>query len=390
MKLYFFSPYDVLRARTNTISDVRLCEGFAANGCEVELIAPFVYRKDNLRREEIPRAYCLADPYRVTILPTPFGESTPKWFFLPVMWLLTLGAFLRILLTNLGRQQDVVIMSRSVDLLLPALCTSALLGRSRPRIVAWAHEVIFKPRYLWVYRKADAVVGTNSAITGDMHWKVGIPEDRLGISLNPITEAQLHTRVSREQARHKLGIETSRPLIVYTGKLYAGQKEIEYLLDAASRLPGYDFIVTGGKPEAVSHYERQCAGRGMNNVRFTGFLRHYKDVGYYQFAADVVVSYYSRFDHLVEYNLPNKICEYMLSGNPIVTSRFRAMHDVLNDTNAIFVAAEDPAALAEGIRHAITDPANARRKADQALEDVGNMTFRKRTAALLRLFTSLR
>lgn len=53
MKVYYFSPFDILRPRTNQISDMRLCEGFAENGCDVELIVPYCYRRDNISRDII-------------------------------------------------------------------------------------------------------------------------------------------------------------------------------------------------------------------------------------------------------------------------------------------------------------------------------------------------
>lgn len=387
MKIYFFSPYDLLRAKTNSIADIHLCEGFAQNGCEVELVTPYVHRKDNIQRKDINQVYGLHTPFRISILPTPFLDGMSKWLILPVMSSAFALKTLRILIANIGRQQEVAVISRNVDLLLPAILLKRLFGRRRgPKIICWAHEFVSKRRYIWAYRNSDGVIATNSAITADLHRIAGIPASALAVSLNPITEHHVQNAWTRESAREKLDLSIDKPLVVYTGKLYIGQKEAEYILEAARQLPQYHFLLTGGKPGVVSHYNQQCLRRGIANVSFTGFLYRYDDVRLYQFSADILVSYYSRHDHLVTYNLPNKICEYMLTGNPIVTADYPAIKDVLNESNAILVEPENVEALCKGIHRAWECGAA---KARQAYEDVKEMTFLKRTKSLLEFIGRL-
>jgi glycosyltransferase involved in cell wall biosynthesis len=390
MKIYFFSPYDLLRAKTNSIADVHLCEGFAQNGCEVELVVPYVYRKDNIQSEDIDQVYGLHTPFRISILHTPFWDGMSKWLTLPIMSAAFALTALRILITNTGRHHEVTIISRNVDLLLPAILLKRLFRRNRgPKIVCWAHEFIPKQRYLWVYRHSDGVIGTNSAITADLERVAQIPASALSVSLNPITEHHIQDAWTRELAREKLNLAIDKPLIVYTGKLYVGQREAEYLLEAAQELPRYHFLFTGGKPNVISHYTRLCAERGINNVSFTGFLYRYNDVRLYQFAADALVSYYSRHDHLVTYNLPNKICEYMLTRNPIITADYPAIKDVLNRDNAILVEPENVAALCEAIRYTLENTAQTAKLAQRSFEDVKEMTFLKRTKSLLEFINKL-
>ncbi|MEW6330036.1 MAG: glycosyltransferase family 4 protein [Pseudomonadota bacterium] len=390
MKIYFFSPYDLLRAKTNSIADIHLCEGFAQNGCEVEMIVPYVHRKDNIRRKDIGQVYGVHTPFRISILPTPFRDGMSKWLTLPVMVIAFAMTTLRILFTNIGRYREVTIISRSVDLLLPSILLKRLLRLRRgPKVICWAHEIIFKRRYLWVYRNSDGVIATNSAITADLERIAGIPAAALAVSLNPITEQHLEEQWTRESAREKLGLVVDKPLVVYTGKLYVGQREAEYLLEAARQLPQYHFLFTGGKPNVISHYARQCAERDIANVSFTGFLYRYHDVRLYQYAADALVSYYSRHDHLVTYNLPNKICEYMLTRNPIITSDYPAIKDVLNRDNAILVEPENVAALCEALRRALENTAQSAKLAQRSFDDVKEMTFLKRTKSLLDFINGL-
>ena len=391
MKIFYFSIFDVFRARTNQIADIRLCEGFAQAGCNVEMITPYVYRPDNMRRDEIFDFYGVETPFRLTILRTPFVDHMRAIVVLPVMLAFVLLATLRILVVNRGELADTVVISRTPDLLLPVLVLKRLFRMRRgPLVVTWAHELIFRRRYEWVYRNSDAVVGTNSAITEDLVSKLGIAKERTAISLNPISESQLRGRVSRDAARAALGLNVERPLVVYTGKVGVGIREIAYILEAAAMLPDYQFLFTGGKPEAVRHYKEQCERRGIRNVTFVGFLHDYSQVRNYQAASDVLVSYYTTEDHMTRYNLPNKICEYMLSGSPIVSCDFPATRDVLNANNAIFVAPESADELVRGIRLAVENGELARAVAERAYQDVRQMTFRRRAESLVSFFRTLR
>lgn len=390
MKIYFLSIFDLLRARTNQICDVRLCEAFAQVGCEVQIISPYVFRHDNIRKKDIFDVYGIEKPFRIKIMKTPFWESMPAWLSLPVLFMFISLATMRIFLTNFWRLSEVVIMSRSVDLLISSIVLKKLLLlQNGPLIVTHAHEVIYKSRYKFVYRACDAVVGTNTAITEDIEREIGVPGNRMEISLNPITEYQASHLIAREAARERLSIPASQRLVIYTGKLYVGQKEAEYILGASEALPMYHFLLTGGKPDVVAHYRRVCNECGIKNVSFAGFLQKQDDVRYYQSAADVLISYYSAYDHLTRYNLPNKICEYMLTGNPIVTCDFPATRDLLNQGNAVFVSPEDSKALADGIRHVFDHPENARTLGEQARRDVQEITYRKRAAILRKFFEGL-
>lgn len=391
MKIYYFSQYDLLRPTTNRISDIRFCEGFAENGCEAEIVVPYVYRSYNIKKREISASYGIQQAIKITTLPTPFWMSAPKWITVPILSFMVLIVYLRILCENRRTASEVTIVSRDVNILVMILLLRKVrLTINGLRIIHWAHEVKQgKRQYRWTYHHVDGIIATNSAIIEDMSRNLGIHKDRFAVTLNAISSWQLNGKTKKDEVRKRLGLDAERPLIVYTGKVGPGIKEIEYILLAASQLPEYSFLLTGGKPKAVEFFQRYCNQHGIGNVYFTGFLNNYTEILKYQIAADVLVSYYTRKDHLVTYNYPQKITEYMLTQNPIVTPDYPATSDVLNSANAIFVEPEDPVSLAAGIRQAIEDKSCAQRKARQAYRDVHDMTFKKRTRLLMDFFRSV-
>lgn len=248
MKIVYFTHFDLLRPTTNRISDIRFCEGFAENGCEVEMVTPYVYRSYNIKRSDILTSYGIEHSFRITMLPTPFWEGMSKWINVPILTALMFLVYLRILLTTWGRWSEVVVLSRDVNCLLPVLCVNRLLLRGGgPQVVHWAHEIKEdNPRYRWVYREADGVIGTNTAIVEDLAEAVGLPRERMAVTLNPVSTRQLEARLDKRQVRERLGLSMERPLIVYTGKVGVGNEEIEHILSAASCLPEYMFLFTGG------------------------------------------------------------------------------------------------------------------------------------------------
>jgi glycosyltransferase involved in cell wall biosynthesis len=390
-KIYYLSQFDIFRPTTNRVSDMRFCEGFVENGCDIEIIVPYVYRHYNIRRSSIFTSYGIESPFKVTTVATPFWEGMSKWLNVPIWTSVVALVYLKILLRERGRWADICVVSRDVNSLLPILwINKALLPKGCTRVVYWAHEVRTKnQRYAYAYRNVDGIIGTNSAIIEDIHKAFGISKERMAITLNPVSTRQAKLKLDRGEARKKLQLQEERPIVVYTGKLGPGVKEIGYILEAATQLPEYTFLFTGGKPNAVQYYKRYCLGRGIENAIFTGFLDNYPDVFQYQVAADVLVSYYTHEDHLVDYNYPQKITEYMLSGNPLVTPDYRATRDILGADTAIFVEPENVASLTAGIRRAIEDRRTGERMGTKARAAAQAITFKNRAAILLNFFRSL-
>jgi glycosyltransferase involved in cell wall biosynthesis len=385
--LLYLSPYDILRPRTNQVSDVRFSEGFAQNGCEVHLVVPFVYRKDNLKKEDINITYGLENPITIHFLATSFKKDiTGIWRMLIIAFLSTIKSIQ--LIRSRDNNSIVYIISRSAVLLQPLLLIRFILPSifKNIKIIFWAHDFKKGNIYLRTYQKCDAILATNSSIANDLCEYSSISISKTFITYNPVTEAQVRETVSKVNSRKKINLEhLSCPLVVYTGKVAIDyNKELEHFLEAASLLPDFQFLCTGGKPEAIQHWKSWCTKKNIKNVIFSGYISDYSLIKDYQSAADVLVSYYTSQGHDVRYNLPNKLGEYMLSGNIIITPDYPATKDLLNNSNCVFVDAEDSKKLAERIQYSINNPELINIKTKQAREDIEKITFKKKTGEILR------
>lgn len=386
----FFTQFDLFRPTTNRISDVRFCEGFADNGCKVHFVSPYVYRSYNVRKQDLRHCYGIRRFFPITHLWTPFWESCPDLVRVPILCIAALSVFLRLLHRYSNKDAPIFLISRDINIILTLCQVSRFLKISNVRFVFWAHEVRRNHRrFAWVVRNVSAVFATNTAISEDLSTSYGVPSSKAAVTLNPISSWQLLPTTNKRQAREQLGLGAIRPLVVYTGKLGIGLKEIECILGAAAKLPECDFLLTGGKPDIVRHYRGWCEHTGVRNVTFTGFLKNYTHVAAYQFAADVLVSYYTAEDHLVDYNYPQKLTEYMLTSNPIVTPKYRATQDILNERNCIFAEPNSADSLVQAIRRVLQDREYASKAAQQALQDVQSMTFPLVTARLIKFLEKL-
>jgi glycosyltransferase involved in cell wall biosynthesis len=378
----YLSPYDILRPRTNQLSDVRFCDGFIQNNHKIHLIVPFVKRDDNISKEEIPHNYGVSDQLKIEYLNTNFKTDVKgKIHLLKIIVL----SYFKIRKLTKNKDFNYVVISRSLAILFPYLLFKNLV-RKNLQIVYWAHDFSKKKLFHWSYSLCDKIIATNSSIINSIYQHTNFPIDKTIISSNPITQHQAEDFIEKMEARDLLNIDHTKRLIVYTGKLAIEYNlEMEYILKAAKLLPEYEFLFTGGKPLAVEYWMEWCEDREIKNATFTGYIHDYQKIKYYQFAADILVSYYTKQGHDVNYNFPNKICEYMLTGNPLVTPHYPATQDILNEHNCYFVLPENEKELAKTIKKAIEDEERSAIIASQARFDVQQNTFSLRVASIIEL-----
>lgn len=368
---------------------MRLCDAFAGLGADVTIVYPYTYMADNIRKDQIPASYGLKNPMNTRMLWTPLHENAGRLSRFIFMNLAFGRIVLFIFFRNLFKGEDALILSRDTRALTPAILWKKITGRLfRAKIVFMAAEVKDNPRYRFVLKNASGIIAGVSTTRDAIRKMANLPDERFTLSLAPVPEFE--DTVSREEARRAIEYHEEKPLVVYTGKLGLEIHEVRYILEAASLLPDYTFLFTGGRPTVVKQVKEYCETRGIKNVLLTGFFNDSTRIRMYQLAADVLVSYYTAKDHMVEFNYPQKINEYLSTGNPVVTPDFPATRDVLNDNNVIFVPPDDPAGLAEGIRRAAEDKNLAERVSRQAKKDIRNLTFGSRAKVWMEFLKQVR
>ncbi len=390
LKIYFFSPFCIKRNTTNRIFDMRMCDAIVGHGVPVTVVYSYLYMKENQPEKELFRAYGLDHTFNLRMQYTPLHEKTPSSLRFIVQLISFFISTLRIMLENVGRLNHTVIITREVAVAFPPLFIKKILGPLAPfKVIPHLDEVKNYKMKRWAYRHVNGILPVVSSVKQILMKEEGISEEKFCVMYAPVINFS-KTDCSKEEARKKIKYDSSVPLIVYTGKIGRGNVELEYILETAKLLPQYNFMFTGGRDASVKYFREWCEKNQLGNTTFTGFFDNVSQVRYYQLAADVLVSYYNTKDHMVDFNYPQKLQEYISTKNPCVTPDFAATRDVITSENVFFVEPDNPIALAEGIKDAVQNKELAKKKAAAAFEASKKVTFESRTTEFLEFFSRLK
>lgn len=177
------------------------------------------------------------------------------------------------------------------------------------------------------------------------------------------------------------------PTVAYAGHLYPW-KGVDVLLEALARLPNVRGLIIGGHERESDLPRCRAMAEDLSlrdRVTFTGMVAP-ADVATRLAAADILVLPNPALTISRAYTSPLKLFEYMAAGRPIVASDLPAIREVLDEDSAVLVTPGSAAALAEGIRRLIGEPALACHVAKNALQRVRAYTWDVRAARLEEAF----
>jgi glycosyltransferase involved in cell wall biosynthesis len=163
-----------------------------------------------------------------------------------------------------------------------------------------------------------------------------------------------------EALRRELALD-ARKVALYSGN-FEPYQGLPLLLEAAARVPHVQLVLMGGEPGQVEEARARAEALGCGErCRFAG-TRPPAELPRFLALADVLVSPRCR-----GVNTPFKIYTYLASGRPLVATRI-ATHTQLLDDGIAFLVEPTADAIAAGIRAALADPEEARRRAERARE----------------------
>jgi len=259
-----------------------------------------------------------------------------------------------------------------------------LARAGHPRVFLEVHRVPGgRLRRRWLCetaRSARGVIAISGGVRDDL-LALGLDPARVTVEHDGLEPARFAQPPAREQARAALGVERDRPLVVYTGGLLEW-KGVDVLIEAARRMSDVRFLIAGGMDADVERL--RTAARGLAHVRLDGFQAPERVVSYLAAADVLVVPNRSRPAISARYTSPLKVFEAMAAGCAVVASDLPSLRELLtHDRDAWLVAPDDPAALAEGLRHLLEDPALRERLGSALRERAQAHTWDARARRLL-------
>jgi glycosyltransferase involved in cell wall biosynthesis len=207
-------------------------------------------------------------------------------------------------------------------------------------------------------RGAAAVITVCSSLTDLVRERA--PQARVfQIEDPPLVDGAAPDPAAVAALRAELALD-ARPVVLYSGN-FEPYQGVPLLIEAAAQLPEAQFVFMGGEAAQVEEARRGAAALGAGDRCVFAGPRPPRELPRFLALADVLVSPRCR-----GVNTPFKIYTYLASGRPLVATRIPTHTQLLDDALA-FLVEPSADALAAGIRAALADPAEARRRAQRGL-----------------------
>lgn len=231
----------------------------------------------------------------------------------------------------------------------------ARLVLAKGRTERWLLYRVLLPRADHVFVQSEAMASLVA--------RHGVPAGRIsavpmGVDMEAVTRPE-----GRPPARPWIGWE-QRPVVAYLGTLDRA-RGLERVLDALQlvrrELPDASLLLIGSSPQPgdVPRLLAAARERGLENaVQVTGWLAP-AQAWEYLLGAQAAISYVPR-GALYDVSSPTKLLEYLALGMPCVGNDIPDQAAVLAASDAGWLAASTPQAMAEGLLAILRDPQAAR------------------------------
>jgi len=352
----------------------KMCEAFAELGHEVELVIP---DRRNTITQTAQEFYKLKFNFKITRLPV-FDALAITWLPRLLAFILTEFSFLRAVRRWTKAQPRGKALAFTRDQFLAHVLTRADWTRAFE-----VHDIT--PRFFWLHKRLartlDFIVTTNE-------WKKREIEKRWGkrrakiISLpNAIDLAPYRGLPDKTESKKSLGWDATKKYVLYTGHLYAW-KGVYVLAEASKFLPAEAHIVmVGGTPEDHTRLQTYLKERALDKVTLVPHVAHEKLMLYMAAAECFVLPNSAKYWHSLYTTSPIKLWEYLAARRPLVASDLPSIRELVNETEVIYVAPDDPRALAHGINQALQGEPD---KVEAGWTRVSRQTWRSRAEKIVQ------
>ncbi len=220
-------------------------------------------------------------------------------------------------------------------------------------------------------------------------FRIPFKADEVVIAPNGVDLQRFEQLPAPSAARRQLNLP-ERMTAVYSGHLYAG-RGMDLLLGLAQRFPDIHFLWVGGQPEAVESYREIIRVKGLSNVTLTGFVENQR-LPLYQAAGEILLMPYERQiagsggGNSADICSPMKMFEYLACGRAILVSDLPVLHEVLNQSNAVFCPPQDLEGWSAALSTLASEPNRIENLGKRARETARRFTWVVRQEKILAGF----
>jgi len=328
MKIAALSTAQIPSQTANSIQVMKVCQALVQLGHPVCLLVP---GQATAEWDALAELYGLSAPFEIEWL-----GGSPRWKRNDFAWLAARRA-----------------RAWGADLVYTWAIQSAVLALPGGRPVIYeGHDLPtgrLGPHWLRAFLRLPGrkrLVLITRALRRALEQRYGrlLPDGQVVIGPNGVDLERYQGLPGASKARRWLNLPEGLT-VGCTGHLYAGRGG-ELFLGLAGRFPNPRFLWVGGREEDVAAYRGKAAEAGLENVTFSGFIPNAR-LPLYQAAADILLMPYERAiagssgGNSADICSPMKLFDYIGAGRAILSSDLPVIHEVLDETSAVFATPED-------------------------------------------------
>ncbi len=378
MKLFYIANIRLPTEKAHGVQITNMCEAFADNGCEVELIVPI--RKTHIK-EDVYKYYQVKENFKITRL-----------------WCLDFVRFGKV-----GFWLETLSFSGSV---LAYTFFKKGLFYTRDEVLAFFLEALNK-NVTWevhmgqenICAKALLRLGTQMVVITQglkkLYLEYGVQEEKMIVAHDAFNPKEFNDTLLRKEVRQAYNISSDAFVVGYIGKYKtSGQsKGVEDLIEPFKQLlQRYSnslLLIVGPEISEVGELEIYMHKEGISptSYRVVSHVPH-RMTSHYMRAANLLVLPYPNTLHYARNMSPLKLFSYMGSGTPILASDLPSLREVLTEKSAFFFDPDTQGDLAQKLLYIVEHKEEAESKAKEALLESKELTWSNRAEKILAFISA--
>lgn len=361
MKIVCISHWRFPSEKTMAPYMMRVLEGFAREGIEVELWAPHRQNSSDLIH---------TDPFEYHLIERNFTlKKLPVIDLMSYRWLgkysffLMLGSFITSVFFKM------LFMRRRRD-------TVFYFFDLRDAYMAhWLSDKTFSEIHMYYrsgldfinrrgFKHMKGVIAATKPLQTEIMRDYHLPQEKILYAPCGVNFERFGIDTSKEEAREALNLPLEEKIILYVGHLFA-VKGVDVLFDAHEGLgKGERIYFVGGTDGDIERYRDKWRAAGSPASIVIAGRKPHQEIPLWLRAADIlsIPNTAKEAAGAIE-SSPSKLIEYMASGRPIVASDVPGIRDVLEGDMGFFCEPDSPEAISRAIHEVLKDSKEAERRA---------------------------
>ncbi|MBI4992188.1 MAG: glycosyltransferase family 4 protein [Candidatus Harrisonbacteria bacterium] len=372
LKMYYIANARMPTEKAHGIQLAKMCEAFAANDVELELVLP---RKRNTPGDSLEGFYGLRMPLKIKKLPVIHFGTPYLVDFIFSAFTFAVSSFCYLMSEKLKGRKGIVY---TIDLDYFSFFPIPFLGMPYFMEIHGEKRNSFPHRLM--FRSIRGIITINRYIKNQLMETFGIPPDKIIVHPNGIDLDFFSNNLSRDEARTKLGLERDRRIALYTGQFY-DWKGLEILISLAKHLGDIYLYVVGG---TENEFKAITGTEEIPKNLIIGGRADFKDMPLWLAAGDALLVLGTKKNNISYlYTSPMKLFEYLAVRRPIIASKTPSNEEIVSEKEVLFYEPDNEIDFAEKVKFAVQNREVMKMRIEAAYKKAQDFSWEMRAKHIL-------